>query len=442
MSYTIAKAYSHTFVAEEIEESDRTGLDEHAVRVGGDLLERPPLTMDTGAYYFPLDDDARGYLPSDSVKTIEPAIVTNIAFDDEGGWVGQAATNLWPLKTGNCGWTGTTVSNSKISIVGDLRQELYKDGTVTRVHSTLGASNSLSIVSGANYTISAYYRDVDGNSISPSQFKLVKSTGGTAIAMTDIRSVIPAIKEQWQRGIRSATYSEAVTAWPYIDWSALPSMTSRFCGMMLEAKPFASAWCYDTRGAGVLAFNLHESCGLNWNEDYTIMYWKRPHGTHDGTASTGHSIDSIGRNSNTVGGGYRYWGKLSGDTLYGFPGTMKTIDDYTKYQYGWHLHVLRRSGTTLTLRVYGIGVDGLFLSQDVDDSTAVNDDRYVTQNGYDLQLGGWDAGNPCNTYYRDLVVLPGVAMTNDELDKLYRRKLQLRTTGYESSINNLVEGLI
>jgi hypothetical protein len=172
------------------------------------------------------------------------------------------------------------------------------------------------------------------------------------------------------------------------------------------------------------------------------MYWKKAHGTHDGSASYGYSVDSIGRNANTVGGGFLRWGKFKdGSMSYGFVGTSPaaSIANYDNYQYHWYLHVLRRSGTTLTLRVYS--VQGLFSSQSIDDSTAVASDRYVTQNGYDLQLGGWDGANPCNTYYRDLVVLPGQGLTDEQLDRMYATKLRIYSDG-TVLFSNLEEGII
>ena len=454
---TFAKVFSHKFSTFEFNE------DPFTTRAGVDVFTEPGFHaanalehLNIGAFpaaaYFPMDENASGYSAGAdpySLKDLAPAISTSVAFDEDGAWVGQAAVNLWPVKTGNYGWMGTTVANSLRSFVGDYKQELVKDGTVTRVHNTLDVANSLAITSGQYYTVSAYYRAVvediatEIDAVTPTAFTLVKSTGGTAIAKANEKLNIPAIREKWQRGIGTAQFNEATTAWPYINWTALEPMTMRVCGMMLEQKPFASAWCYDTRAAGALAFNLHTSCGLNWNEDYTIMYWKKAHGTHDGSASYGYSVDSIGRNANTVGGGFLRWGKFKdGSMSYGFVGTSPaaSIANYDNYQYHWYLHVLRRSGTTLTLRVYS--VQGLFSSQSIDDSTAVASDRYVTQNGYDLQLGGWDGANPCNTYYRDLVVLPGQGLTDEQLDRMYATKLRIYSPEGTVLFNNLVEGII
>ena len=420
---TIAKANTHTLKVLNIEESTSHGLKTtlgEGVRAAEFIEEAP---RPTDAFYFPLDTDARGYAPGDSLPTIEPTIATNLAFDEDGVWVGTALTNLWPLKTGNQGWIGSTVVNSLRSFVGDLKQTLTKAGGATNAHSSLQLENSFIPVNNSWYTVSSYYRQLSGILTSPATFALSKTNGGTAIGRTNASSVIPAIKEQWQRGWGSAFYTELVlNAWPWISWTAATAMQARVCGGMVEKKPFVSAYCLSSRSAGALAFNLHASIGLNWDEDYTICYWKKMHGTSSDEVDNGYSSDSLGRNSNTVGGGYRWWGKNPTSFNFGFSGNGATFVK-ADMQYRWVFIALRRVDGILTLRTYGMGTAGLSSTQDVDDSFA-GPDRYVTQNNYDLQLGGWDAANPCNAYYKDLIVLKR-ALSNQEIDYMYATKLKM-----------------
>lgn len=419
----IAKANTHTLKALNLEEATahglKTSLGEGFRAV--EFVEEAPRPVD--AFYFPLDTDARGYAPGDSYPSINPTIASNLAFDEDGVWVGTSAINLWPLKTGNQGWIGNAVEFSLRSFVGDLKQTLTKAGGATIAHSSLQLENSFTPLQNTWYTVSAYYRQLSGVLTNLSNFSLSKTNGGSSILRSGEAKVLPSIKEQWQRGWGSAYYTEVVLkAWPWITWTAPTAMQARVCGGMVEAKPFVSAYCLDTRPAGALAFNLHTSIGLNWDEDYTICYWKKMHGTSSNGVDQGYCSDSLGRNSNTVGGGYRWWGKSPGGFDFGFSGSgvSPTREDM---QYRWVLVVLRRYNGTLTLRTYGMGTKGLSSSQDVDDSFA-GPDRYVTQNNYDLQLGGWDTANPCNAYYKDLIVLKR-ALTNEELDYMYATKLKI-----------------
>jgi len=385
------------------------------------------IARSTAAYYFPLSSDAEGYMPTQGLgdtTTLTAAIATNLAYDDEGCWVGSAVTNLQPAVVG---WTPAPIS-SAISPYGTSKREL-KDASFT----TLTADNTFAITPGS-YTVSAYYRQAAGVLISPTQFSLVKSTGAAAISRSAEQYSIPSIQTQWQRGWGSANFSETTPAFPYVAWAGAAGQEARFCGSMTERKPFVSAYTPSTRAAGVLAFNLNTSCGLAWNAAYTIYYWKRMHGTADDTL-TGLSVDSLGRSTNTLGGGYRWWGKASGANTWGWSGAGASS---ANLQYRWMLVVLRRTGTTLTLRAYANGA--LLLSQDVDDSTATTANRYVNQSGFDLQLGGYDSANPSNAYYRDLVVIPAVALTNNEIDKLYATKLKMGTA--ETLVSSIQEGVI
>lgn len=438
MAVTIAKASTIKLKAVALEETTEHGLSaapSNAFRAVEFIEESP---RPTDAYYFPLATDTLGIAPGESIPSIPAAIASNLAYDEDGVWVGSQVANIWPVLTGQQGWTGGTVASSERAFAGTLKQALTKPGGSTVIHNTLASANSFAPSQATRYTLSAYYRQVSGTLTTPTQFSLAKSIGGTPLVVTDERYRIPSIKEQWQRGVGTVTVNETVAAaWPHISWTAATAMEARFCGMMLEAKPFVSAYCETTRNAGTLAFNLHDTLGLNWDEDYTITYWKKVHGTASDREGDGYNVDSLGRNSNTVGGGYLWWGKFGPTFTWGTADNNK-VTTQNDLQYKWLFIVLRRSGTTLTIRTYGIGADPLFSSIDIDNSDATPD-RYVTQNGYDLQLGGYDTGSPGNAYFKDLIVLKR-ALSNTELDLLYATKLKVYTDSI--MVGTLEEGVL
>lgn len=399
------RLYSNRFQAADLKEEQRRPAD---------------------AYYFPLDGNKLGYAANSAVRNLQAELSdNNYIQDSEGAWVGTANVNLWPAKTGLKGWqTGTA------GLVPPLDNS-YID--ITSATDTLTANNYIAISANQPYTVSAYFRSTAINpTVKPMHFRLVRSTGASELARAGEIVTIPnGLWERWQRAYGSATYTEATsTAFPYI---ASPA-GARYCGMMLENRPFVSAWVADSNAGGLLRFNLHNSIGLNWNEDYTIMYWKKMHGTNSNGTSNGYNVDSLGRNSNTVGGGFRWWGKYT-DLTWGFISGIRTAFNLSDLQYKWVLIVLRRSGSTQTLKLYS---KNYLYSQTMDDSSAVTANRYVTQNGYDLQLGGWDNGNPCNAYYRDLIILKR-ALTDFELDSYFNTKLKLEE--HAMYANSLLEGI-
>jgi hypothetical protein len=346
----------------------------------------------------------------------------------------------------NKGWQANTttghVESTRIAIQSASKHILRNAGGDTVLHSSSATGNSLAITSGTAYTVSCYYRLVKGNITGPAQFTLVKSTGGADITKSDTTTHVPVIKEIWRRGCGSSTFSESVTAWPYITISSSANMEARVCAGMIQTGPFMSAYCENSRAAGMLTFNLHASCGLNWNQDFTIIYWKRAHGTANNTLG-GYSTDSIGRNGNTIGGGYRFWGKDTGVDSLRLSGSVESAVpfSFSNFQYKWHMVVLRKTGVTLQASFYGIdNPNGSMAEFSLDDSTASTANRYVTQDGRDLQLGGWDQTNACNAYYRDLVVIPGRYVSNDELQKMWNTKFRSFANTVDAA--NFIETLI
>jgi len=175
-----------------------------------------------------------------------------------------------------------------------------------------------------------------------------------------------------------------------------------------------------------LHFNLNELIGLAWNSDHTILYWKKPVGTSGGPSSfTGYSIESLGCNSNSVGGNYVWFGKNSGSNT--LSGSSPTNITPAKYFGNWHLVAIRRLGATvsvITLGDLGNGDSGSPTKSVRTFTGPGTGTAYVTQYGYDLKLGGWDNNNNCNTYFRDMLVFK-TALTDLEIETIYKNEMSL-----------------
>jgi hypothetical protein len=211
--------------------------------------------------------------------------------------------------------------------------------------------------------------------------------------------------------------------WYYLDYG-FTSGTCYFSSPQLEGKQFVSPFVNGTRSTiGDLEYNLNRDYGLDWNADWSICYWKKPMGTSHPSLLTDYSIDSVGCNSNSVGGGYFWWGKTSGSNIFSassFTFSTSTTLNPSTYFNKWQFITLIKSGTTITLTFYlddGTTVSATYVPG------AITSNRYVTQYGYDLKLGGWDDVNVCNAFFKDLIVAKR-ALTAAEVDNI--RKLQLR----------------
>ena len=183
---------------------------------------------------------------------------------------------------------------------------------------------------------------------------------------------------------------------------------------------------------GNLDFNLHESIGLDWSGDWSIIYWKKSMATHVNTLE-GYNIESLGCNNNNIGSGYIWWGKT--DNLNEFYGATnssgsKVIDPNT-YFGAWYMVSIVKSGSDITFKYHDICGDSY---KRVEDGSIINTNNYfMTQYGYDLMLGGWGDTNICNTFYRDLIVVPNRALLDSELEevsntnmRLYKDNLQIQ----------------
>ena len=176
-------------------------------------------------------------------------------------------------------------------------------------------------------------------------------------------------------------------------------------------------------GGNSLEYNLNSSIGLNWGGNWSICYMKKPIGTSNGSTNlTGYNIESLGCNSNSVGGGYIWWGKTSGSNLiYGATNSTFTPSDYFN---NWEYVTMVKTGTSIVITSYL--KDRVVRSRTIVVTASAN--YYVTQYGYDLKLGGWDNNGGCYTHFRNLIVLKR-AMTTDELNNYRLNKMKATKDG-------------
>jgi len=193
--------------------------------------------------------------------------------------------------------------------------------------------------------------------------------------------------------------------------------------IMLAPIPFSAPFTVSSRGEGKLKFNFYDSIGLDWSGDWSIVYFKTPMGTATNNLA-GYSIESIGCNGNTVGGGYLWWGKNNGaDTI--AQASPSTIDPNTYFNNPRMISIVK-SGTTVTIKEWDY-FGTVFTRTVTITTTAPN--AFVTQYGYDFQLGGWDNNNAVNAYYRDLIVAKR-AFTNDEVTNLFKTRASSREDAF------------
>lgn len=173
-----------------------------------------------------------------------------------------------------------------------------------------------------------------------------------------------------------------------------------------------------------LEYNLN-SYGLAWDQDWTIGYMKKPIGTYRGeTDITGYSLESLGCNSNSVGGEYRWFGKANGSDKFSMSSQNGNTFTQGEYFGEWQYVFIRYSSGTITWTVYYSGK----LSTVSQSYTPGAANAFVTQYGYDLKLGGWDNGNEGWAYYRNLFFVQR-RMSDTEVENIFKTKMKANKYG-------------
>lgn len=198
----------------------------------------------------------------------------------------------------------------------------------------------------------------------------------------------------------------------------------------VEEGIFISPFTESVRNNSSLKFNLYKDLGLIWSGSWSISYWKKPVATNTDDF-IGYNIDSLGCENNTVGGGYAFWGKTQNQDVLKAKISAKSNDPFNftpskfnskAYFDNWHMVSIVKDSSRIKITEWSIGGQDHSFTIDIGN---VNPNHFVTQGGYDLQLGGWEdavgVNSPVNAYYRDLVVAKR-AFTDRELSEMLRRQ--------------------
>lgn len=182
-----------------------------------------------------------------------------------------------------------------------------------------------------------------------------------------------------------------------------------------------------------LEFNLNEQLDLDWSGNWSILYKKKPITTDN--ELIGYSIESIGCNSNSVGTGYNYWGKISGNNAYIHKFGDNPISNASfsadKYFQHWETIAVVKNNNQITFTVFSN--DNVKRSS-VATLNITKSNYYVTQHGYDLKFAGWDSTHSCPSIYRDLIVLKR-AVNDIEINRYALTSMQQKN---ELIIGNII----
>ena len=171
-----------------------------------------------------------------------------------------------------------------------------------------------------------------------------------------------------------------------------------------------------------IKFNLNGDIGLEWNKPWTLCYWKIPISGNKGDYDTeryGYIIDSIGCNNNSVGTGYCWIGKTVGNNIFSITGRVGETFEPEEFFFKPHLCVLKYDGEKITYNAYLENKRKISMVQYMNITTP---NKFVTQYGYDLCLGGWDDIYISQAYYKDLIIAQRI-ISDEEIEKILKTRI-------------------
>jgi len=407
--------------------------------------------------YFPLDSNAK-----DKYGTVSPSSELNTIYENGAVWVGKGTTNYVKNPTGANNPRPYTTSWDAILHLDALEVDNWMPGYNSGVPSSgvgyhakwvyegmdrdpcmkfidrndqfnlghrwlgifqsLGTPSSLGWAVGDKITISWYQKtNVLGKGADVGIYHYLLSTGSMSFSGS-IMGIYVSSTHRWERVSFTFTIDS--------DWDLNKDCVLYVYGragdygvlwvdnVQIQKEEILKPFVVGSIGDGKLEFNFYRDYGLDWSKDWSIVYWKKPIGTHTNDLS-GYNIESIGCNSNSVGGGYRWWGKNNGSNAYSVSGMWSQSFSPTDYFGKWEMVSIVKQGNTITWKFWR-EKDVITFQQTVSISTP---NYFVTQYGYDFKLGGWDNVNPPNTYYRDLIVAKR-ALSDAELNAIARTQMR------------------
>lgn len=381
------------------------------------IVESPSII--NNFYYFPLNDNT-----NDINNIIKPFKSENILFEDGSCYIGSSTTNLIP----QTGLYTTKGSGTIPIIIKTPNLVMYTHNYNENLTWTYHGYN-INVISGNTYTYSM-------DAVITKDFNYTGSTvfiGNCEGSFSASYNYNMSDLGKWKRFTNTGVSTGTVTS-PYLYPNTNNTYSNKgkiyYKNWMLCNKIYRPCFCTGTSGNGNLSFNLKETIGLNWNGDWSICYWKKPVATSNNNFN-GYNIESLGCNGNSVGGGYIWWGKDNGSNVIAGSNSFNSSDYFNK----WQFISLVKSGTSITIKTF---LDnGTIYNRTVSTSNSV-DNYYVTQYGYDFKLGGWDNGNPTNTYFKELMIIKK-ALTNDDINNIYK---QLSINKNNTRFNNIIENKV
>lgn len=402
---------------------DRAITDEEAKRLYGqpyditskghlivrDFVEKPNgIPIDT--IHVPLDVNAK-----DRMSRLSPSTETGVIYRGGSTWIGTAVTNLYRQAVSNSDFPARGSGIFTVKNTGDeieFQYEYNQNLTWTYHGQTIAVTNGVQYRASMDVFISA-----DANMPSTGSTFVANMEGSCATAFYYDNTK----KGTWQHFDNVVVSTGASTnLYLYPCTGTTPSTMGhvKYKNVMVTTLPFTPAFVDGTRPASKLEFNLNRDHGLSWAADWSIVYWKKPIGTYADNLAA-YNLESLGSNSNSVGGGYAYFGKDNGaNAIFGSsPGTITPANYFGK----WRMISLSKTGTTITVKEWE--EDGTVHSRSIGTTNTVAN-YFVNQHGYDFKLGGWDAANPCNNYYKDLVIAKR-ALTDAELTAMHKTHMRV-----------------
>ncbi|MNM29882.1 hypothetical protein D3C81_404300 [compost metagenome] len=416
--------------------------------------------LPANSIYFPLDSDTY-----DIYKNISASDETSVEYVDSSTFVGTASGNQVPNPSGSSIMTGYTIPgvykpgwdnslhddaivvnnwssgyNGGVSLpatgyhakwvyegIGDKNpciKFIDQNSKINQPYRWLGVNNPLGSPASLSWTVGTIVNISWSQKVSVSgKYPRIgiyhKTFSSPSMNFVDAMASFPSYTPYvWER----KSFNVTITS----DWDLSIGCSLYVYGdgpmegitwvddVQIEVKQFSTPFMSNSRPQSSLEYNLNRDYGLQWNTEWSIVYWKKPVGTAVSNL-TGYNLESLGCNNNSVGGGYKFWGKeLNANNLSG-----PTAFDPANYFNKWHMVSLVHSGNNLTIKFWGINETVATYVSSLSAAQAGN--YYVTQYGYDLKLGGYDNGNSPNTYYRDLIVTKR-AFTDAELTSLFGNK--------------------
>jgi hypothetical protein len=372
-----------------------------------------PNSIPSGCYYFPLGLNAKN-----EFNNIGPYAEVNTVYEDGSVWVGSATTNLLD---------GTMSINNNFSIV---IEDGWNKLTLNSGDGSMGNRFFVpvsSLTNGAIYTASCEVYNPNAEAITAHIDWCDQNNINTLIPPFTLKRIYVTAS----RSAYDATYrfmDVAITDVGKTIWIRKP---------MVQRTSFLTPYTPLSKDTSQLTFNLNSKIGLDWSGDWSIVYFKKPVGTS--IDLTGYSLESLGCNTNSVGGSYLWWGKggstntLKGNSEGGVP--IPTFDNNvinpSTFFNNWYMVSVVKSGTTITIKYFGVDKSVRTATLSGVSYTAAN--AFVNQYGYDFNLGGWDNntnGYVSNAYYRDLIVAKR-ALSAAEVEAIFKTFMKAKQTGLQ-----------